>query len=116
MILNLDLSKPKEILDYLNPKGEISYSDLIRDEVSSVDLLLVKDSKKAGQIGGSFLTTLFTLPKIIFGLLDQSFRFETGVKNSQMLLKNLHVCRDMEVCFYTFCIQPVCFKLGKGVL
>jgi len=46
--------KEKELVDYLSSRGEILYSDLIKDEISKVDLLLVKDSKKEGQIGGKF--------------------------------------------------------------
>ena len=46
-------SGEKELTDYLNSKGDILYSDLIKDEIAKVDQLLVKDSKKEGQVGGN---------------------------------------------------------------
>jgi hypothetical protein len=51
-------SGEKELTDYLNSKGEILYSDLIKDEIAKVDQLLVKDSKKEGQVGGRIRTSV----------------------------------------------------------
>ncbi len=45
--------------DYLNSKGEILYSDLIKDEIAKVDQTLVKDSKKEGQVGGKVISSTY---------------------------------------------------------
>ena len=44
----------KDITEYLI-KGEIQYPDLLSDEISKVDEALIKDSKKAGQVGGKYV-------------------------------------------------------------
>ena len=49
-------SGERDLIDYLNPRGEILYSDLIKDEIARVDQMLVKDSKKEGQVGGEIPT------------------------------------------------------------
>ena len=45
--------RKKDITEYL-VKGEIQYPDLLSDEISKVDETLLKECKKAGQVGGKF--------------------------------------------------------------
>ena len=69
----------KELLDYLNPKGEIQYADLLTDEIAKVDENLLKACKKDGQVGG---TTL------LLSILDESTLWVANVGDSRGVLRN----------------------------
>ena len=45
-------STSKEVIDYLNAKNEILYSELLCDEIAKVDEALIKAAKKDRQVGG----------------------------------------------------------------
>ena len=53
-----DKDAPKELMDYLNSKNEIIYSELLCDEISKVDETLLKAAKKDRQVGGTYLIFL----------------------------------------------------------
>ena len=44
----------KEVIDYLNAKNEILYSELLCDEIAKVDEALIKAAKKDRQVGGGY--------------------------------------------------------------
>jgi hypothetical protein len=81
------LTGDKELTDYLNSKGEILYSDLVKDEIAKVDQLLVKESKKEGQVGGRS-----TVDKTGYQLLTErpSDLFQLEASYLQSYLGHMH--------------------------
>ena len=56
----------KELTEYLNADGDILYPDLIRDEIAAVDKQLLKEAKKAGQVGGIVIHYSFSFALIFW--------------------------------------------------